>query len=157
MQRDQNQWLELGDGIELLRYRPGWDWQKSPQENLLEIRPEDLLSLKITMPERFLVAVDTAAKTQSLATKGSGPVIMATRVDWIYQYPSIRVIQCTCFESKHMKWYGVELALGYIALFEPELRLKALLSPPMSFGVPAKDMGQALQKCFSGLNSRQPT
>lgn len=154
--KNQTQWFELGNGVELLRYQPAWDWQKGPQENLSKIQSEDLLSLKFTKPEQLLVAVDTGTKAHSLAD-GEEAVIMTARVEWVYNYPSVRTIQCVCFETKRMEWYTVELTFGYIAPFEPEIRIKALLAPPTNFGTSVRTMEEALRQCVDGLNSDQIT
>lgn len=154
--KNQTQWFKLGDKVELLRYKPALDWQKSQQENLSAIQSGDLLSLKFTEPEKFLVAVDTGTKARSLADEKES-VIMSARVEWVYNYPSVRTIQCVCFEAKRMEWYTVELTFGYIAPFEPEVRIKALLAPPTNFDTPVRTMEQALQQCVDGLNSSQTT
>jgi len=150
-------WLDLGNGVELLRHNPGWDSKKGPQENLSEIQSGDLLSIKITTPERFLVAVDTGAEAHNLAPEGSGVVVMPAQVNWVYAYPLVCTLQCICFEEKQKSWYHVELTLRYEAPFEPELKIKALLSPPPDFGVVTKGMEQALRQCVDGLNSSQTT
>lgn len=115
------------------------------------------MSIKVTTPERYLVAVDTGAKAHNLAPEDSGAVVMAAQANWVYQYPLVFILQCVCFEEKRKNWYQAELTLRHKAPFEPELKIKALLSPPADFGVTATGMEQALRQCVDGLNSGQTT